>query len=151
MTDEPIIHYLNSDLDLVASVPLADLAAELESRGVFPLHVEQFDDGLWHSTLERDDCDHTEPDANIAEILTAIEALPPAAMETWNACTKREFNVGYDCGDEPWAFNQGLSNETLRRMAECGATFRLTLYPYRRKELPEDETRTEGHTPPDAD
>ena len=131
MTDKPIIRYLNSDLDLVATVPLADLAAELESRGDFPFHVEQMDDGLWYSTFETAKYDHTEPDANVAEMLSAIEALPPAAMETWNACTKREFNVGYECGDEPWAFNQGLSNETLRRMAKCGATFRLTLYPFR--------------------
>ncbi|MCH8045367.1 MAG: hypothetical protein IID44_16780 [Planctomycetes bacterium] len=131
LTGEPIIQYLNTDLDLIASFPLDDLAAALEALGVFPLHATLGDDGLWWSTHESEN-DPTEPESNIAEILTAIEALPTAAMKMWNECEKREFNVGYDCGDEPWAFNQGLSNETLRRMAQCGLTLRWTLYPFRR-------------------
>ena len=43
----------------------------------------------------------------------------------------REFNIGYDCGEEPWAFNQGLSAETLRRVAAVKASLRWTLYPDR--------------------
>jgi hypothetical protein len=131
MTDPPKIQYLNTDLDLVAAFDLTGLTAALELLGVFPLHVTEGEDGFWSSYLETEKHDHTEPDANIREMLTAIESLPPEAMEAWNACTTREFNVGYDCGDEPWAFNQGLSNDTLRRMAQCGATFRVTIYPYR--------------------
>jgi hypothetical protein len=130
LTDEPVIRYINTDLDLVASVPLDDLVASLESLGVFPLHVTLGDDGLWYCTLETEN-DHNEPEPNIAAMLSAIESLPAGAMKIWNDCAKREFNIGYDCGDEPWAFNQGLSNETLRRMAECGSTFRVTLYPFR--------------------
>ena len=144
MADKPIIRYLNTDLDLIASIPLADLAATLESLGVFPLHVMQGEDGLWYCTLETENehIDHTEPESNIAEMLTAIEAFPAAAMETWDACTTREFNVGYDCGDEPWAFSQGLSNETLLRMAQCGSTFRVTLYPFRPDKPSENEPKT---------
>jgi len=129
-TDEPIIRYLNTDLELVASVPLDDLAVSFELLGVFPLHVTHGGDGLCDCWLETEN-DHDEPEANIAEMLSAIESLPAPAMKIWNDCTKREFNIGYDCGDEPWAFNQGLSNETLRRMAACGATLRVTLYPFR--------------------
>ena len=125
------------DLDLVASVSLDDLAARLESRGVFPLHVTHGDDGLWYSTFETEN-DHNEPESNLNEMLSAIESLPATAMQTWNDCTKREFNVGYDCGDEPWAFNQGLSNDTLCRMAQCGTTFRVTLYPF----LPDESTKS---------
>jgi hypothetical protein len=39
------------------------------------------------------------------------------------------FNIGYDCGAEPWAFNQGLTAELLGRMAATGASLRITLYP----------------------
>lgn len=131
LADEPVIRYLNTDLDLVGSVALDTLAAALEALGVFPLHCERSDDGLWYCTLETEKHDHTEPESNIAEMLSAIESLPDELMQTWGECSKREFNVGYDCGDEPWAFNQGLSNDTLRRLAQCGATFRVTLYPFR--------------------
>ncbi|MCE9555579.1 MAG: hypothetical protein K8T91_19700 [Planctomycetes bacterium] len=129
-TGKPIIRYLNTDLDLVAPISLKDLAAALESLGVFPLHVSHGEDGQYYATLETE-VTHTDPDTNIAEMLTAIDALPQGVKHAWNACTKREFDVGYDCGDEPWAFNQGLTNQTLRRMADCGCTFRITLYPYR--------------------
>lgn len=69
-------------------------------------------------------------------MLEAIEAVlgpegDARAAAMWWACTRREFNIGYDCGAEPWAFNQGLSNETLRRIAACGGSLRWTLYPDR--------------------
>ncbi len=66
-----------------------------------------------------------EPENTIRVMLSAIEAVlaPEAdarAAALWRACTLREFNIGYECGAEPWAFNQGLSNDTLRRIAACG-------------------------------
>ncbi|MEM7315379.1 MAG: hypothetical protein AAF497_19740 [Planctomycetota bacterium] len=76
-----------------------------------------------------EDTNAPEPEPNILRLLDAVDALTDASRELWNSCTKREFNVGYDCGDEPWAFNQSLSNGVLRRMADCGSTFRITLYP----------------------
>lgn len=131
---EPITHYLNTDLDIVSSLPLADLASKLESLGLAPLHITQGDDSLWYCTLETIKSDHEGPESNIADMLTAIESLPEELIGVWNTCTKREFNVGYNCGEEPWAFNQGLSTGVLRRMAKCGSTFRVTLYPFRRAE-----------------
>ena len=72
-----------------------------------------------------------EPDANIAKMLNAIESLTHRQRVIWSRCNLREFNIGYDCGDEPWSFNQGLSNETLGRIAVARATVRWTLYPDR--------------------
>jgi hypothetical protein len=130
MTVVPHIRYLNTDLDLVAPISLAALVLHLQSGRVRPLLPTLGDDGNWYVTFETDDT-FDDPDPNIAAMLSAIESATGDARTCWDACTTREFNVGYDCGDEPWAFTQGLSNETLRRMAECGATFRITLYPFR--------------------
>lgn len=126
----PQIQYLNTDLDLVAPTSLALLIAHLESCGVSPLQPTLGDDSNWYVTFETDDT-FVEPCSNIAAMLTAIESAVGDAQQCWNTCTKREFNVGYDCGDEPWSFNQGLSNDTLRRIAASGATLRVTLYPLR--------------------
>ena len=137
MPDKPVIHYLNTDLDLVCDIDPAPLAAEFESRDLCA-HVTHGEDGLWYVLCE--DSNDTEPEPNIVRLLNAVDLLTDTARAIWQRCSKREFNVGYDCGDEPWSFNQGLSNDVLRRMAACGATFRLTLYPHR----PDSETHHVG-------
>jgi hypothetical protein len=128
MSETPTIQYLNTDLDLVCDVDLAMLAAEMESRGLVAV-LRAGNDGLFYVTCE--DNSDTEPEPNIKRLLDAVESLSDSAGELWARCSKREFDVGYDCGDEPWAFNQALSNDVLRRMADCGASFRITLYPHR--------------------
>lgn len=128
MNETPTIQYLNTDLDLICDVDPAVLASEFESRDLVA-HVTPGDDGLYYALCEGSN--DTEPEPNIARLLDAIEALSVPARELWDRCSKREFNIGYDCGDEPWSFNQGISNHVLRRMAECGASFRITLYPHR--------------------
>ena len=128
LNDTPKIQYLNTDLDLVCDVDLATLAAEMESHGLAAV-VRSGDDGLFYVTCE--DNHDTEPEPNVKRLLDAVESLSDSASNLWARCSKREFDVGYDCGDEPWAFNQGLSNDVLRRMADCGASFRITLYPHR--------------------
>jgi hypothetical protein len=125
----PQIQYLNTDLDLVCDVDPATLVTELEAADL-AVHVTPGEDGLFYVLCE--DSNDTEPEPNIVRLLDAIEALSGPAGELWTRCSKREFNVGYDCGDEPWSFNQGISNDVLKRMAGCGASFRVTLYPHKR-------------------
>jgi hypothetical protein len=62
-------------------------------------------------------------------LLTAIEALDPKSRIQWDACVIREFNIGYDCGDEPRAFSHGLTASTLARVAALSISLRITLYP----------------------
>jgi hypothetical protein len=131
--DAPKIKYLNTDLDLVAAFDLTPLASALEARGVFPLHVTIGGGEAWYSTLEVETMGPKleSPEVTIRSMLDAIEALDGEMREHWTQCSKREFNIGYDCGDEPWAYNDGLSHETLKRIAQAGASLRITLYPYR--------------------
>ena len=135
------IRYLNTDLDLTSAEDLTALAAALEAQGVFPLHVTHGEDGLWYATLEADEAyeeAHEEPEPHIAAMLAAVESLPEPLRIVWSGCTQREFNIGYDCGDKPWAFNQGLSSHLLGRMAAAKASLRITIYPPRREKSPED-------------
>jgi hypothetical protein len=127
--------YLNTDLDLTSSEDLTALAAVFESRGVFPLHVTRGEDDQWHATFEMMDR-QTEPELNIAALIEVAELLQEPHRSMWQRCTKREFNIGYDCGAEPWSFNQGLSSELLGRMAGLGASLRVTIYPYREDRTP---------------
>jgi hypothetical protein len=122
------ISYLNTDLDLTSTVDLTTLATALETGGVLPLHVTRGEDGLWYACCETSK-QFEEPEANITAILVVVESLAEPLRAIWSGCTRREFNIGYDCGTNPWAFTQWLSNELLGRIAAVGASLRITLYP----------------------
>ncbi len=122
------IHYLNTDLDLVATSNLRPLAAALEAFGILALNVWQVENGSWHATFEAS-TQYKEPELTIKAMLHAIDHLGDANRRRWSRCKLREFNIGYDNSTEPWPFDNGLSNKTLRRIAEIGATLRITVYP----------------------
>lgn len=124
------ICYLNTDLDLVSREDLLELAHAFEVAGAPPLFVTQGEDGLWHVTIETDE-QHAEPEPNIAELLAIVESLTEPLRGAWWRCIRREFNIGYECGAEPWAFHQGLSAELLERLAPARASLKFTLYPRR--------------------
>jgi hypothetical protein len=124
------IEYLNTDLDLSSADELTGLAEALKAKELFPLHITQAEDGLWYAKLETEE-NYDEPEKTITKMITAIEALEEPSRVIWQRCSQREFNMGYDCGSEPWAFEQGLSCELLGRIAALGASLRLTLYPDR--------------------
>ena len=122
------IRYLNTDLDLTSAGDLTALAAAFEAQGMLPLHVARGGDGLWRATFETGE-QHEEPEPNIAAMLAVVESLAEPLLAAWAGCTRREFDIGYDCGSTPWAFHQGLSGELLGRVAAAGASLRITLYP----------------------
>lgn len=129
------ICYLNTDLVLACQLDLTELARTFENSGCSPLHVTLGNDQQWYAAIVTDE-QHGEPELSIAQMLTVIESLAEPVRSMWLKCTLREFNIGYDCGEKPWAFNQGLSSDLLGRMAAVGASLRLTLYPDRDETSP---------------
>jgi hypothetical protein len=125
------IQYLNTDLDLTSPNDLTPLSKAFKRQGAYCLHVTRGDDLLWYAIFEAD-VTSREPELSIATLITIIESLDRSARRLWRSCTRREFNIGYDCGSEPWAFNQGLSDQLIRQIAKVGASLRITLYPARR-------------------
>lgn len=140
-----VIRYLNTDLDLASAHDLTALAAAFEAGGLFPLHVTHGEDGRWYAWFETEE-EHADPEPNIAAMLAVVEALAPPNQAVWAGCSQREFNIGFDCGLEPWAFNQGLSAELLGRMAVVGASLRWTLYPDREQGAPNQTLEQTGGT-----
>ncbi len=124
------ICYLNTDLDLTPSEDLTELAGAFEAAGVPPLYVTHGEDGLWYATFETDE-QHNEPESSIAAMIAVAEALQEPLQSVWSRCSRREFNIGFDCGGEPWGFNHGLSSGLLGRVAAVGASLRVALSPDR--------------------
>lgn len=125
---QPVIHYRNTDLDIVCEVDPAILVKGFDTH-VNIVNVHNGDDGQYYVLCE--DTSNTDPELNISRLLDVVDNFTESARKVWNRCSKRDFNIGYDCGDGPWGFNQGLSNQTLRRIVECGATLSIALYPFR--------------------
>lgn len=121
------IQYLNTDLDLVSDVDLGPLNKEFDHLGL-ALHLHAGDDDRFYLMCE--DTSDVEPERNIIRMLNAIDQLSDEGSRLWKLCSVREFNIGYECGDEPRSFEQGVSNKTLRRIVECGASLKITLYPH---------------------
>jgi hypothetical protein len=122
------IHYQSTDLDLRAPLDLALLADSLTSRGLFLYHAGQWHDGSWSARFTVSS-GFREPDKDAAAILTAIESLDEPSQRLWAACMSRDFNIGYQCGEGPWGFNQQLSAATLTRIAAAGTGLVITIYP----------------------
>ena len=127
------IRYLNTDLDLISAENLSSLAAQFEAAGMFTLYVGPHNEGLWSARFDID-TRHHEPQSTIGAMVDVIESLGEQHRSTWFSCTMREFNIGYDCGDEPGAFTQGLPSELLGRIAALRASLGITLYPERPNE-----------------
>jgi hypothetical protein len=126
------IRYVNTDLELRSTADLTAFGATLTQRGFFVMQLTQADDGLWWANFELDnELNDSEPEVTIAAMLDVLEDLPRRLKRDWKACMLREFDIGYDCGDKPWAFSQVLSAELLRRIAAIGASIGITLYPNR--------------------
>ena len=64
-------------------------------------------------------------------MIAAVEALPDELRSSWDRCSLRELDIGYDCGTHPWGFTQSLPPELLRRVAALDASLRITIYPER--------------------
>jgi len=125
-------YYIDTDLELFASFDLTALAAVLEAQELFPLHVTQQEDGCWmagfeFATIEGDE-KYADPESTIMGMLDIVEALEGEARTLWNSCSLRNFDIGYACGEEPFAFHHRISNSTLLRIANVGGAMEITLY-----------------------
>lgn len=124
------IQYLNTDLELEAGCDLAPLVAALETLGMYPLILDQPSDGLWSSWLEMGSTTQPpEPETTIQLMLDAIESLDANAKSIWAHCTLRAFHLGYLCANQPTEFTNGLSAETIKRLAAAKAALTITLHP----------------------
>lgn len=114
---EAVTRYRTTDLDLDSAEDPTALAAALQIRGLLPVRpVTKYPGGEWFCGFSPGGGDYDEPEPHLADILAVIEGLDGPARSAWAGCSRRLFDIGYDCGREPFAFRQELSAETLVRL-----------------------------------
>lgn len=135
-----ITQYRVTDLQLHTTDDLMELATALEAQGMRVSHRElkiaeesqEFyriaeTDRMWVFQLSC--CDTYEaPEPEVAALLSIVESLDPRMRAVWNRCTRRFFDLGYDCGITPFSVRHEFSAETLSRIAAVGGELRITLY-----------------------
>ena len=134
--------YLNTDLDLSSLTPIDELVNAFEADGRFSvLGYSQYEDGKWYSIIESEyegdwvyyeelgyyDQSNRIPEKNIRIMLDLIRSLSGDLKKLWDQCDKRELNIGYNFG-ETKCFQQFLSGELVKQIADAGCSIGITLY-----------------------
>lgn len=57
-----------------------------------------------------------------------IRALPKTERELWNGAKTREFSVGVQAGQQPFACDFRIEAQTVKAVAELGGVIVLTVY-----------------------
>lgn len=137
--------FANVDLELEGPVDLQPLLDELQEH-VGALYHQGYDNQRDMANLEVRDWpgggtwiyntfdDRTQmvggPDILILAFCEMLETLSPAARQIWKQCTRREFDVGFTCGNTLKSYKTRIQASTLQRCAALGASVMLTVYPH---------------------
>jgi len=136
MFDEKRTGFLNVDLDIVSTKPLAPLVQAF-GRKVDVLHT-----GRWGrrygARLELAGSGHRgNPDPLIRRLVALVESLPRASRRVWDGAQSREFNVGIEAVVASHPFELRLEPRTLAAVARVGGRIAITVYaprPARRRD-----------------
>lgn len=121
------IKYLNTDLDLKSNVRFDSLAQFLRKAGMIELTYGLMKKkwfGIYEVSTNQRNSEQT-----LRRFLKILERLSGDELKEWRGCNHKVFNIGFDCGNEPWAFSNSLSSDTLKRICALGAEIEITIYP----------------------
>ena len=122
------IHFLNVDLEIESSENLQLLVDDL-GEDVLVLFNGKWKNGFNFLAIE------TYPDANVDEKIslfcTLIENLSPEAKLIWDNAYSKKFDAGFECGEFPNSYQTEIRADTIKRVAELGASIVVTIYPRR--------------------
>jgi hypothetical protein len=72
---------------------------------------------------------HGDPDTLIGHFCNLVENLPGERRRSWDETFLKVFNIGFDGGHGPSAYQSDLRPDTLAAVARIGASLRITIYP----------------------
>lgn len=120
------IKFLNVDLDIQSEQDISLILNEL-GNNVFILHQE-IQDNHHFARLEIDR-DASNADKTINYFCDLIESCSKEARKTWDSCSTRIFDIGYESGIKPNYFTSKINTMTVERIARIGASINITIYP----------------------
>lgn len=123
----PDAQFLNVDLDVYSRYDLQPLVNRLGKR-VIDLYVGRERRGYSAHLELAAGLRKPSADSTIRAFCTLIRALPKTERELWNGAKSREFSVGVEAGQQPFACDVRIEAQTVKAVAELGAMIVLTVY-----------------------
>lgn len=121
-----VAQFLNVDLDVYSRCDLQPLVNSFGKK-VIALYVGHEKRG-YAAHLELAGLQKPSADSTIRAFCTLIRALHKTERELWNGAKSREFCVGVEAGQQPFASDFRIEAQTVKAVAELGAVIVLTVY-----------------------
>ena len=135
------IRYLTVDLVVKSREDLTPIVNDFGEE-VFVLHNGKTGD-FYHAYLEISER-YEGPNKEIGFFCSLIEALGPVERQIWDNCFSKTFDIGYECGDSNRSFSSELRPEVIERIANCGGSIEITIYPMPPENKQEQEYEPTG-------
>lgn len=123
--NSPDSQFLNVDLDVYSRSDLQVLVNGFGKK-VIALYVGR-EKRRYSAHLELAGSTRS-ADSTIRAFCTLIRALPKTERGLWNGAKTREFSVGVQAGQQPFACDFRIEAQTVKSVAELGAVIVLTVY-----------------------
>jgi hypothetical protein len=144
--EDGITRYRVSDVVLFSAGDLTALATALEARGMAvtqrALDIAETD-RMWVFQVGCEQLPDDDLEAELAMFVAAVESLEPPERAAWASCSKREFDIAFDCGIKPGSVRHELSAGLLSRLVAVGGSLKFTLYSLDPREIPPDDVAAE--------
>lgn len=122
----PDSQFLNVDLDVYSRSDLRLLVNGFGKR-VIALYVGR-ERRKYSAHLELAGFQRSSADSTMRAFCNLIRALPKTERELWNGAKTREFSVGVQAGQQPFACDFRIEAQTVKAVAELGGVIVLTVY-----------------------
>jgi len=128
---EYLTRLICADLAVDSEEDLTPLVAELNSAGLFG-YVQG--DDVFRARFSSGSTET--PDSSLASYLDAIQKLSAEGRGLFDRAQSRRFDLGFDCGVQPYALSERLTQGLLSRAVSIGIEIEVTIYGYKPPELP---------------
>ncbi|MFH1778268.1 MAG: hypothetical protein ABH952_12060 [Candidatus Omnitrophota bacterium] len=122
------IEYLNTDLNIKSAKPFKKLNTFLTGKKLLSLHYGKVK-GEWWGTYAICNPQYKTPKKTIEIFLKELSQMGETIRKQWDQCNLKEFDIGYECGQKPGAFNNEIPKDILGKLIELDIGIRITIYP----------------------
>ncbi len=120
------VRYLNTDL-LIKS--REDLTPIVKSFGEDVFVLSNDKTGEFYYSYFEISGSHAAANEDIEYFCSLIEGLDEKERKIWDNSFYKIFDLGYESGDTTQSYSTDVKPETISRIAKCGASIRITIYP----------------------
>ncbi len=125
--------YLTTDLNLYASFDLTPLTQAFEKVGLSCVSDSVLrPDGRWRAAISCHVYNPT-PDRAAKFFLKYIRRLDDEGRRLWQACSLREFDLGFEFEEGNFSDEFQIGTDLLQQMIEEGVSVQITIYQPRKK------------------